>query len=339
MVRLEEIMIPTLATKMSSWYINVDDTFTFIKDGEIGAVQEALNSFHADINFTYETEINNTLSFLDVSVTRKPDGTFDTTVYRKKTDSSIYISWNAFATRSWKIGTLKGLFRRAFLVCSTDTALKKEIQYLKGVFTKTNGYPSKVVHNILEEVRRKWVETAQTAQSVAPPNEQIGDAKPLESTPYICLPYKGLQGEKVVRELRKNLRSILPDKVKPRFIYKGTKLGSFFAIKDKVERIHQTNLIYGYIPVDQISLKEGYIGQTKVRFGKRTEEHAHDDKGSAVYKNSQAKNLVVSHDNFQILEKGFPKLLDRRIAESLYVKEHQPRLNEQKDSYKLKLFN
>ena len=36
--------------------------------------------------------------------------------------------------------------------------------------------------------------------------------------------------------------------------------------------------------------------------------------------------------------KGFVKFLEKRIAESLYVNEHQPRLNEQKDSYKLKLF-
>ena len=43
------------------------------------------------------------------------------------------------------------------------------------------------------------------------------------------------------------------------------------------------------------------------------------------------KNIVVTHENFRILEKGFNKLVDRRIAESLYVKDYQPKLNEQKD--------
>ena len=339
MVHLEELMIPTLATKMSSWYRYVDDTFTFIKDGEIETVQQALNNFHGDIKFTYESEIDNTISFLDVSVSRKQDGTFDTAVYRKKTDSSIYINWDAFATRQWKIGTLKGLFRRAFLVCSTDLALKKELEHLKRVFTKTNGYPSKIVHNTLEEIRRKWIETSHPTQPVTPPNDQVLEAKQVEVTPYICLPYKGVEGEKVIQSFKKSLRSVLSDNVKPRFINKGTKLGSFFSLKDKVESIHQTNLVYGYIPPDEDSLKEGYIGQTKVRFGRRTHEHAHTDKESAVFKNSQEKNLDVAHEDFQILEKGFPKLLDRRIAESLYVKEHRPKLNEQKDSFKLKLFN
>ena len=348
MVHLEELMIPRLATKMSSWYRYVDDTFTFIKKDEINAVQEALNSFHGDIKFTYESEIDNKISFLDVSISRRPDGMFDTTVHRKPTDNSIYIHWDAFATRQWKIGTLKGLIRRAFLVCSTDLALKKELEYLKQIFTKTNGYPSKIVHKTIEDVRRKWIapaepgepaEPAEPADSVAQPAVQVSETEKLESKPFICLPYRGAEGEKVVQAFKRSLRSILTDKVKPRFVYKGTKIGSFFSVKDKVEYKHQTNLVYGYVPKDETALKEGYIGQTKVRLERRTHEHAYTDKESAIYKNSEAKNLDVSPEDFQILEKGFPNLLDRRIAESLYVKEHQPKLNEQKDSYRLKLFN
>ena len=91
MVHLEETMIPRLSEKMSSWCRYVDDTFTFIKDGEIENVQQALNDFHPDINFTYETEANGSIAFLDVNISRKMDGTFETSVHRKKTDNSIYI--------------------------------------------------------------------------------------------------------------------------------------------------------------------------------------------------------------------------------------------------------
>ena len=155
MVHLEKTMVPQLNGKMSSWYRYVDDTFTFIKDGEIENVRESLNNFHEDIKFTYETEIDGKIPFLDVNVKRKDDGTFDTEVYRKKTDSNIYINWSAYASRTWKIGTLKGLFRRAFMVCSTKAAQLKEIQFLKNVFTKTNGYPSRVVNDALHQVRNK----------------------------------------------------------------------------------------------------------------------------------------------------------------------------------------
>ena len=215
---------------------------------------------------------------------------------------------------------------------------------MKQIFTKTNGYPSKIVYNAIEDVRRKWIvpaepgEPAEPAEAVAPTVVEVSETE-LESKPYICLPYRGVEGEKVLQAFKKSLRSVLPDRVKPRFVYKGTKIGSFFSVKDKVEYKHQTNLVYGYVPKNETALKEGYIGQTKVRIERRTQEHAHLDKKSAIYKNSQAKNLEVSPEDFKILEKGFPNLLERRIAESLYVKEYQPKLNDQKDSYRLKLFN
>ena len=124
-------------------------TFTFIKEGEIESVRDSLNGFHQDIKFTYEIEQDNRIPFLDVNVTRNDDGTFDTDIYRKKTDTNIYINWDAFASRSWKIGTLKGLFRRAYMICSTEVKKQNEIKFLKHVFTKVNGYPSRVVNNTL----------------------------------------------------------------------------------------------------------------------------------------------------------------------------------------------
>ena len=337
MVHLEETMIPMLSEKMSSWFRYVDDTFTFIKENEIVSVQEALNSFHEDIKFTYETESDNTIAFLDVSVTRKTDRSFDTAVYRKKTDNSIYINWDAFATRQWKIGTLKGLFRRAFLVCSTDAALKKEISYLKHAFTKTNGYPSKIVNKILEEVRRKNNNVTEPESVDQPAEDPLPEAP--EVTPYMCLPYKGKEGERVIKNFKKSLKDLLPTKFKPRVIYKGSKLGSFFSVKDKVDRSHQTNLVYGYIPRNGTTLRDGYVGETRVRFGRRTHEHAAVDKESSIFKNSREKNIEVTDDDFKILEKTLPKYLDRRIAEALYIKQFNPILNEQKDSFRLKLFN
>ena len=131
----------------------------------------------------------------------------------------------------------------------------------------------------------------------------------------------------------------MPPEIKPRFVYKGTKLGSFFRIKDKVKTEHQTNLVYGYTPGGETELKDGYIGETNVRFGRRTKEHASWDKASAIYKNSLATNVQVSDEDFIILERGYPRYFDRLIAESLYVEEHKPILNGQKKSYKLKLFN
>ena len=299
-----------------------------------------LDSFHPDIKFTYETETDNVISFLDVKVTKKTDGLFDTEVYRKKTDSSIYMSWNSYATQSWKIGTLKGLFRRAFLICSTERALNKELKFLKHVFTKINGYPSKIVNNMLHDVRSKWSQENDNTPSAPEPEPEPEDntVEP-EQTPYICLPFKGPEGEGIVRQFKRSLKNILPDNFKPRFVYKGTKLGSFFSVKDKVDISHETNLVYGYTPPGETVLEKGYIGETNVRFQRRTQEHASWDKNSSVYKFGQQNNLQISFEDFQVLERGFAKATDRKIAEALYVNEYNPVLNGQKISYKLKLFN
>ena len=151
--------------------------------------------------------------------------------------------------------------------------------------------------------------------------------------PYICLPFRGFEGEKLLRKFRDNIRRILPKEVQPRLIYKGTKIGSYFQIKDKVKTEHQTDLVYGSKPSGK-SFKDGYIGETHVRFGVRRKQHIKDDKASSLY-----KYFMASEEDFVILDKGYSRHLNRMIAESLFIKDHHPVLNEQKTSYKLNLFN
>ena len=74
-----------------------------------------LNGFHQNIQFTYESEKNNKLAFLDVLMIRNKD-TIESTVYRKPTNSDIYLNWK-FSPCSWKRGTLKTIIRRAYLIC------------------------------------------------------------------------------------------------------------------------------------------------------------------------------------------------------------------------------
>ena len=51
-----------------------------------------INTIHANIQFTKELEQNNQLPYLDVLVTRA-DVKFKTTVFRKKTNTGLYIKW------------------------------------------------------------------------------------------------------------------------------------------------------------------------------------------------------------------------------------------------------
>ena len=123
--------------------------------------------------------------------------------------------------------------------------------------------------------------------------------------------------------------------MKPRFTFKGNKLGSFFRLKDRIKIEHQSGLIYGYPKKNQMD----YVGETNVRYEARTREHVLSDKNSAIYKHTRENNIGISTDDFKILEKGYPNIVERKIAEALYIKELKPKLNEQVKSYKLQLFN
>ena len=331
-----------LSEKLALWFRYVDDTFTFIKAEEIGFVTQAINSFHDNIKFTSVKEKENKLAFLDVQVERRDNGSLETSVYRKDSDTNIYINWKAYAPSQWKIGTLKGLFRRAFLICSNDESLDKEISHLKAVFKDINGYPSRIVHKTLVDVRKR-LDDENTVEPPATTTDANNDnsvktTDTQEITPHMTLPYKGTEGQDIIREFRKKIDNFIPKTVRPRIAFQGKKVNSFFQLKDKVKVEHQSNLIYKYSsgigdPSDD------YIGETNVRYEARVNEHVRTDKESAVYRHTKRDKITIGWDNFSIVAKGYENKRNRKVAEALYIKESKPSLNEQVKSYKLFLFN
>ena len=350
MSELEQMLIPTLSQDVSLWTRYVDDTFAFVRQGSIQNVLDCLNKFHPSIQFTHEAEINGSIAFLDVKVSTREDRGFDTEIHRKKTDTNVYIHWNAFAPKVWKIGTLKGLIRRAFTLCSTENARNKEIAFLKKVFRGINGYPSRVVTSTVREVQRKFEEenAPQVDDSsvdphpdanIVQPEVDLAPALPEEesaSKPFIILPYKGKEGESIVRKFQTALNQALPPFVKPQIVYTGTQVSTFFRVKDKVALEHQSDLVYRF----RLQEATRYVGETMVRHGQRNHEHLFTDKNSAVYKFLRRnEGVVAEHKNFEILETGLKNRVTRKLAESLYIKEYNPDLNVRARSYKLILFN
>ena len=168
--------------------------------------------------------------------------------------------------------------------------------------------------------------------AVAEHSNEVGRLKDQEVKPFISLPYKGKEGEKIVSQFRSALTKALPSHVKPQFTYKGKKMGSYFRLKDKVSIEHQSGLVYAF-------KRDKYVGETKVRYGDRIDQHCHTDKKSAVYKFKVENQIQVSKDDFEILDMGYSNTLNRKLAEALFIKELKPELNEQVKSYKLNLFN
>ena len=124
MVELERNIIPTLSSDILLWKRYVDDTICFIKLTSINKVLQTLNSYHTNIKFTIEIESENKISFLDVLLIRS-NSLISTKVYRKNTNTYIYMNWKSFSPNNWKWGTLKTLVTKDFDKCSTDKYLKK----------------------------------------------------------------------------------------------------------------------------------------------------------------------------------------------------------------------
>ena len=133
MVELETTLVPKFEDHVQKWRRFVNDTFTYVKIGSVEYVLSVLNSFDKNIKFIYGEEKNNTLPFLDVLFIRDGEK-LNTTVYRKDTHNDLYLHWNSFTPISWKRGTLKSLISRAYMVCSNETLLAKELKHLEYVF-------------------------------------------------------------------------------------------------------------------------------------------------------------------------------------------------------------
>ena len=222
------------------------------------------------------------------------------------------------------------MIRRAHTICSDKKSLDEEIAYLSDVFQRINGYPIRIIKNCLEKVDRKMKESESCPENGDPTTSSSETSSSEESEEerdngrYILMPYAGKQGEKIM----KNLQRKLPENVRPKIVYKGTKLSSHFPIKDKISKLHSSNLVYYYKSSDPFD-EDDYTGETKVRLGKRIGEHC-VKKDSSIYKNFTAKGKPPpSESEFSILAKNYPNRLKRRIAESLFAKEKMSNLNVQ----------
>ena len=323
-----------------SWVIKwqrggaVDDTFTLFEKGKIDEIISALNNFHPNIKFTHEIEHQQQIAFLDVLLTKEEDGTLITSVYRKPTDNSIYIHWQSYAPKQWKIGTLSGIVRRAHEICSTEELLEEEIRHIRKVFTETNGYPPNLVKSLINKASESFKKNS-TDQENVENNEEDPTPKML----FMKVPYAGKTGDNLVKSLQTTLKANLPQEVECRIVQTGTKLSSRFNIKDKTDEKHLSNFIYHHKCRNK-KCKDDYIGETGRRKTVRTGEHGGKDAESWVFKHSSTKRHPrAKESDFEVLATNYSDRRKRKLAEAMFIRDLKPSLNKQKESYKLALFS
>ena len=111
-----------------------------------------LNSQQPTIRFTMEIEKDNTIPFLDTTVTRDSDGLLTSTVYRKPAHTDQYLARDSHQPQSVKRGAVKCLYDLAKRLITKPLVISEEKKHSSSVLV-SNGYPSSFVRKLAKATR------------------------------------------------------------------------------------------------------------------------------------------------------------------------------------------
>ena len=222
---------------------------------------EFINTNHENIKFTFETEVNGILPFLDIFISMK-SSSFDTTTYYKKTYTGILTNFTSFTSMKHKIGHVKTLVDRAFKINSSYTNLHNNLLTIKDNLQR-NGFPllfvDKIIRNYLDG---KFSNTEpQDSANKIPPR-------------YYKLPFLGDASILLKNRLSK-LVSRCCDNAKVKLIFVPIKLNSFFSLKDVPRASLKSSVVYRFTCA---SCSASYVGETSRHLTTRIKEHLETDK-------------------------------------------------------------
>ena len=310
----------------------VDDIFVlFSSSNHLEPFKNYMNSRHQNINFTSDEESINTMSFLDVKITRENDK-FTTTVYRKPTFSGVFTNFESFIPTYMKRGLIFSLLYRSFSICSDFQKFHLEIEKLKKTLQK-NQYPLKFLDFCIKSFLDKRFEPKISVQTV--PKKDV----------YIKLPYLGKTSFNIRTKLRRIFSEKLPQCNLKVVFTSSCRIQNFFNFKDQIPKLLRSGIVYKF---ECDSCNAIYYGKTKRHLKVRMSEHlgiSHltgkkvkiSNQPTAVFEHSLYCQNSPSFDNFTILasEVNDFKLT---LMESLLINRDKPVLNKTVKSMPLELF-
>ena len=235
------------------YYRYVDDCFIlFNNKEECDEMFTSFNRLHPSIKFTQETEVNNTLPFLDVLVERR-NGEFVTSVYRKNTFTGQYVNFQSYCTQKRKVNLIRTLCDRAIKICST-TELDAEVNKISTILQE-NGFPEHLVKSTIK--RRMQNEPPAETPTFGPDLQTIS----------IKLPFLGKTSHRMEAEVNKLVRRCY-NSARARAIFTSS-VNFSPANKDHIPMLNKSAVIYRF----ECHCGNDYVGKTSRRFVDRIKEH------------------------------------------------------------------
>ena len=313
MAHLEQMAANTI-TRVSFYKRYVDDIIIFCASkNEAGELCDVFNGLHPRISFTLELESQSSISFLDVLLKRRSDGSIQRCVHRKNTWKGQYINFKSFAPISYKRTLVRTLYDRVRKICSEDN-LEKEMEFLHETL-KRNGYPTRFIEKYCKQRPKVAVDTV--------PRMKV----------YLSLPYKGDNVTTVIkRRLNLAIRRTYPA-ASLTYIEKTTPL-PVPPRKDRVSTLATSLCVYQFC----CSCGCKYIGRTVRNLSTRIGEHIPSwlrSEGTGIPKSAITKHLhqtghrVDSEKAFKVIYRARNKQT-LAFAEAVAIHKRSPDLCVQK---------
>ena len=112
-----------------------------------------MNTRHKDLKFTFYFEQNNSLSLLDVKITRGSKG-FSTSVFHTAMFSGVFMNFHSLIFEYHKPGLIFTLMFCCFTICSDMQSFYLEVDQFWLIF-KCNNYPDTLIHQFVKTFLNK----------------------------------------------------------------------------------------------------------------------------------------------------------------------------------------
>ena len=245
-----------------------------IKARYLAAFILVLNSINGSIQFTVEEEKEGKLAFLDISINRNEDGTFEYGIYRKPIHTDRYIPSDSHHCGQHQQAAFHTMVHRLLTIPMSKQKFEEEKNYIKDVAYK-NGYNENFINKIFKKHERNIDRENYTTLAT------IEEGKKRISVPFY---------PKFINKLndifkRYNIEIVCnsSNNIKQQLVN----------VKDKVPELQQSG-IYAIPCSDCDSI---YIGQTRRRIEARISEHHGAHINGKIEKSGVAEHAIESQHN------------------------------------------
>lgn len=326
---LEEKHITTLSNRFNfQLYARyVDDTLIIYESHQNQNTQilDEFNRWDQNLKFTLEQSSNNSLNFLDLTITIKPP-TITFNIYRKPNTTTHTIESNSTHPTKHKISKFRFLIDRLLTTPLNKTNYGKEINYIKKLAIE-NGYNKQLINKLIQ--KRKTKLHRHDFTTLRPEKEKTGKQ-------WYSMTYYGNITNKLGNFLKKQNINIAPKTT--------NKLNHIIPNKTNNNNPFLNSGIY---KLKCKNCPKVYIGQTQRNFKTRYKEHVSD----FTYNRNRSKfaqHLIDENHDLSNINSTLSilKTLNSPViltAEQFYITKEQnqgnPLLNEQTPNTNNPLFN